>query len=269
MGGHTHHYCRADGGRAISVQHDHNRAADGLAFALATHPALLATINPMSHLPFLPCPQLMEALLPAFAPCSHFGDTCAGIARWAPENGHVPRGFIGGFGSLEEIDLVLIIAEPGDPLKGEHHDVEGNDPGAVINRVVGYVFEQFETQRTQFQRNLRRILDGCWPDMPLRDQLCRTWVTESYLCSAPRESGPVPSASAEACVHDYLAPQIALLADRAVVACGKKAQRRLRLVGGDRLDVGAVAPPAGNLPRVRAEWGAIPGYVAQRRAART
>lgn len=224
----------------------------------------------MPRLPFLPSPQLVRILLPAFAPCQHFGDSCAGIATWAPENGHVPRGFIGAFGSLEEIDLVLVIAEPGDPLKGEHHDVEGTDPEAVINRVAGYVFEQFETQRTQFQRNLRRILDGCWPDMPLRDQLRRTWVTESYLCSAPRESGPVPWASAKACVQDYLAQEVDLLADRAIVACGRKAQRRLRLVGGEYLEVGAVAPPAGNLPRVRAEWNAkIRRYVAERRAART
>ena len=50
---------------------------------------------------------------------------------------------------------------------------------------------------------------------------------ESYLCFAPREGGDVRKQSRSGSGRDYLAPQLPLLADRAIVACGGKAQPRL------------------------------------------
>ncbi|MBV9100102.1 MAG: hypothetical protein JOZ46_01340 [Candidatus Dormibacteraeota bacterium] len=88
-------------------------------------------------------------------------------------------------------------------------------------------------------------------------------MTESYLCSAPREGGSVPRDSWSVCARDYLKPQVELLADRAIVACGAKAEQRLREVGARFLRVGAVAPPGCNRSGVREGWQRIPGYIAE------
>lgn|SRR6266498_643166 len=55
---------------------------------------------------------LIQSLLPAHAPCVHFSGACAEIMRWKPAQGHVPRGFCGATGNLEEVELVLVTAEP-------------------------------------------------------------------------------------------------------------------------------------------------------------
>ena len=124
-------------------------------------------------------------------------------------------------------------------------------------------------RHAQFSRNFRRILDDCWPDLSLYEQMRRTWKAESYLCSAQRESGPVPRASWSVCGHDYLAPQLSLLADRAIVACGGKARDRLEALGFTRFfSVPAIAPPEGNKPHAREEHRKIREYVAECNAER-
>jgi hypothetical protein len=209
-----------------------------------------------------PCPELVRILAPAYEPCRHFGGACDGIARWDPAHGHVPRGFNGAFGTLDEIELVLVVGEPGDPWSGEHYNPESS-PSEHIESLTERSLPALNV-RDMFVTNLRRILNGCWPDLSLYEQLRRTWITESYLCSAPRESGPVPRRSWSVCCRDYLAPQLSLLADRAIVGCGRKAQQRMEAVGVRRfLAVPAIAPPEGNKPRARDAHRMIPAYVAE------
>ena len=211
-----------------------------------------------------PCPELLEILAPAFEPCRHFKGACAGIARWDPVVGHIPRGFKGALGTLDEIELVLVVAEPGDTWATEFFDSESS-PTEYIERITEYSFPTME-MRDAFSMNLRRILDDCWPGLSLHDQFRRTWITESYLCSAPRESGPVPRQSWSVCGRDYLAPQLSLLSDRAIVACGVKAQQRIEALGFKSfLPVPAIAPPEGNKPRAREMHRKIPEYLALRR----
>ena len=45
--------------------------------------------------------------------CSNFED-CG--ADYAPEKGHVPRGFSGATGSLDEVYLVIVSAQPSKPF---------------------------------------------------------------------------------------------------------------------------------------------------------
>jgi len=65
-------------------------------------------------------PKLATVLAPAYAPCLEFQRACTEM-RWDPSQGHVPRGSLGATGSLEEVELVLVFAEPGDPHAGEQH----------------------------------------------------------------------------------------------------------------------------------------------------
>ena len=132
-----------------------------------------------------PCPELVGILAPALEPCRHFAGVCAGAARWDPVHGHVPRGFKGAFGTLNDIGLVLVVAEPGDPFHDERYNAESS-PVEYIEKITEYSLHAL-TRRDMFTTNFRRILDDCRPRLSLYDQLRRTSTTESYLCSAPRE----------------------------------------------------------------------------------
>ena len=191
-------------------------------------------------------------MLPAYAPCPEFERGCRGVARWQPANGHVPRGFVGAFGKLADIRLVMVVAEPGDPLDDENHDAP--DPVTMIDETARYVYEAFARRATSFHANLRRLLDWCWPGEDLDTQLTRTWIVDSYLCSAPKETGPVPIGAVRACAANYLAPQLRLLSARPVIALGKKAQSRVAGFHDDVIAAWAVAPPGANRPEARASW---------------
>lgn len=95
----------------------------------------------------------------------------------------MPRGFLGAAGSLEEVELVMVFAEPGDPHEGERH--EG------MTTAYDYATFGFSTGKDLFHRNVREILSLCWPEMSFEQQMRKVWLTESVLCSARKEGGSV------------------------------------------------------------------------------
>lgn len=193
--------------------------------------------------------QLRDVLLGAYAPCAAFDGSCHRM-RWSPQQGHVPRGFCGATGALEDVGLVMVFAEPGDPHVGEQHEGE---PEEILNSAYLYAYESFKSGRDQFHRNVRKLLDLCWPDMVFEEQMQRTWMTDSVLCSAERECGAVPSSVARECRNLYLIKQLALFPRAVVVAFGGKARERMRGIPGV-LTAHAVAPPGANAPAARESW---------------
>ncbi len=211
----------------------------------------------MTHLPAV---ELADLLRPAYGPCPEFEGACGGVARWAPEEGHVPRGFTGACGALGEVEVVLLLAEPGDPLDGQAFP-----PGLGARDFIGDASantrSSYERSATRFHANMRSILDLLFPGTGLAEQLRKAWIAETYLCSAPVEGGRVPAAAERACAGRFLARQLRLLSGRPVVALGDKAQRRVRRlvreVSGleSRLvDAWAASPPGANDPRARRSW---------------
>jgi len=195
-------------------------------------------------------PSLAVLLAPAYAPCPAFADNCREM-RWNPAQGNVPRGFLGAAGELKEIDLVLAFAKPGDPNIGESH--EG------VESAYRYAIFAFESGKNQFHRNVRAILDTCWPALSFEAQMKKVWMTESVLCSAPKEGGSVTAAATRECGVRYLTAQLALLPQALVVALGGKAQNRLRAIGiTDFLAASAVAPPGCNFRGAQESWARIP-----------
>lgn len=193
---------------------------------------------------------LARLLDTAYAPCSGFVDPCKEM-RWNPEQGHVPRGFLGAAGSLEEIKLVLVFAEPGDPHAGETHK--------GLATAYDYATFAFETGKDQFHRNVRAILDACWPTLSFNEQMKRVWMTESVLCSAVKEGGSVSVKASRYCGKNYLLAQLQLLPNALVVALGGKAQSRLRSLGHTGfLPAFAVAPPGCNFFGAKESWDRIP-----------
>lgn len=143
--------------------------------------------------------------------------------RLDPANGHVPRGFWGALGKLRDVELVLVFAEPGDPLPGESH--------TGIESAMEFSLACLRTGATPFHKNTRRILNLCFPGQSLDEQLRKTWRTNSVLCSAKRESGSVLPAVEDICMRTYLRGQLDLLGHALIAAFGGKAQRRLRREG--------------------------------------
>ena len=182
-------------------------------------------------------PLLRTSLLPAYGPassghakgCPRFRNICSQM-RWCPSSGHVPRGFWGALGDVRDVELVLVAAEPGDPLPDESH--KGiQSPLELFESVSEYSLQCLRSPATPFHRNIRLILDLCFPHQPLDQQLRRTWRTNAVLCSAEVECGPVPRQIEETCVTTYLRRQLALLPHAFVAALGDKAQRRLERQG--------------------------------------
>lgn len=195
--------------------------------------------------------QALQSLLaPAYAPCEKFTGACSEM-RWQPEAGHVPRGFLGSTGSLEEVELVLVFAEPGDPHENEKHK--------DMHSAHAYAKSCYASGKDLFHRNVRKILKDCWPNDSFEEQLRKVWLTESVLCSARKECGPVSSKAARACGELYLLKQLELFPNALVVALGGKAQRRLRAIGFTNfLAVFAAAPPGCNRIKAAATWAQIP-----------
>jgi hypothetical protein len=166
--------------------------------------------------------QLLKVIQPAYGPCPHFRGVCKKM-RWDPSNGHVPRGFWGALGNIRDVELVLVFAEPGDPLPGESH--------TGIESAMEFSLACLRTGATPFHRNVRHILNLCFPGQSLDEQLRRTWRTNSVLCSAERESGPVLRAVEDTCMKTYLRAQLDLLEYALIAAFGGKAQSRLKRGG--------------------------------------
>jgi hypothetical protein len=184
--------------------------------------------------PLRPAQELIDILLPAFGPCPAMQGNCHGHVRWCPEKGDIPRGFRGGTGRPDSIELVLVCAEPGDAYKDEHYC----DPKALDKLLSAYRqgHRHIESPRDSFAKNIREILKLAFPKLGLAEQLQRTWITEAVLCSARKECGRVPSKVERECVSRYLVRQLRLLPNARIVALGRKAWRRLQAIPGVRVE---------------------------------
>ena len=179
-----------------------------------------------------PNEALNKVLAPAYEPCRHmrvFGGRCP-QSRWNPTNGHVPRGFLGATGELDEVELVIVLAEPGDPKDTEKYadELPSSD---TVRRVVDFVHETFANRKDRrvhgkVQRVIRWFLDCWFGDMDFEHQLRRVWITQARLCS--RGPGPYSTAFYQPCGDAYLAAQLQLLPDVPIIAFGDKAEKALQ-----------------------------------------
>jgi hypothetical protein len=212
-------------------------------------------------------PSLKKILLPAY-PCPEFDNACKGKMRWAPKAGHIPRGFSGACGKVSEVELVLVFAEPGNPHPEQRRSrLDGADD--YLDSAFEYSIEALRNGKDLFHKNVRKILDACWPSMPFEEQLRKTWLTESVLCSAPKESGPVPRDVYMPCGQRYLLRELARFRDALIVAVGTKARDRLQALGVKNvMPVGAASPPGCNKPEARESWEQIRSELSRRRRVR-
>ena len=139
-------------------------------------------------------PALKEIFEPAYR-CVGFDGTCNPSMRWAPHKGHTPRGFYGATGDLEEVVLVLVLAEPGNPSP---------NPGpeecyADVASAFAFTGHCYLNAGGPGHENVRIIVRRCFPDLSLVDAIRKVWITESVLCSAPS-----PGANIKAGIERFL-----------------------------------------------------------------
>jgi len=196
-----------------------------------------------------PNTRITELLDPGYGPCPEFAQACKEM-RWQPERGHVPRGFAGATGELSEVELVLVVAEPGEPVQGRD-----SINGAPLESAYYDAMHSFRTGRDLFHRNVRKILDLCWPGMPFDLVMRKVWVTESVLCSATITTGPVSRTACRACGERYLISQLELFPSAVVVTLGTKASDRLTTLGVKGfVSAWSVAPPGCNRKEAADSW---------------
>lgn len=205
-----------------------------------------------------PAPALAAILAPAYAPCPALESTCGCKAvRWEPGAGHVPRGSCGAVGTPEEVQLVLVCAEPGDPHEAESHAEDGSPEGRFTS-VTRYAWDCFSTGKDLFHRNVRELLNCCWPGLSFEAQMRKTWITDSVLCSASKEGGPVSGRIERECATRFLVPQLKQFPGAVIVALGRKAERRLARAGITGFEFAlSVAPPGCNRAAARESWARI------------
>ena len=206
----------------------------------------------------LPAPELVEFLLPALRPCKNFG-TCP-QAIWSPVDGHIPRGPTGAFGSIGDVKVVLVFAEPGHPHVSESYD-SADSPEQMLRQTSQYAFHCLSHGKDLFHRNIRWFLSEIFPGQKLEDQLKRVWLTEGRLCSIENEIGNINDMT---CAGTFLKGQLDLLPNAVIVGCGGKAQRYLRKLGVAHLSVFAFAPPGANFKRARPSWEAAIAEIKER-----
>ena len=140
---------------------------------------------------YTPAEELVEILQSAYDPCRGFKGLCSGTAKWAPEKGHVPRGFVGALGSIEEVKVVILAAQPGLPLPEEPGLFSQAGKGELLERTCQFTFECFRRSREKYHDGIRYLLNQVFhPNRNLEDQLHRAWITQTYLCSAPKGHEP-------------------------------------------------------------------------------
>jgi hypothetical protein len=214
----------------------------------------------------LPNAALIDALLPAYAPCAHlrqFGGLCR-ESHWQPESGHLPRGYVGATGALADVEVVMVFAEPGRPYDGERFEVS-TDPKETVHSLAVHAHHHVSGGTELFHRNIRRFLDRLYPTLTFDQQLRHAWLTEGRLCSIDDEIG---DARDDTCARHYLSRQLQLLPNAVVVAFGGKAQRYLRRLGMPHVPAFAMAPPGCNQRAAAPSWEAAARVVEARRAAR-
>ena len=203
---------------------------------------------------YLPPPELREILLPSYSPCpgfrrsvvnahSHLGirnkDMCLAdsLVRW---------------GSLDEVQVVILVAEPGDPHSEESYVFDDS----LMTQTSKYAFNVYQTGKDLYHRNLRFLINLVFPKATLEQQLRKTWIADTYLCSARKEGDSVPRQAERECAERFLAKQLELLKDRPVVALGGKAQRRAKPYSPNLIKAYSVAPPGCNRREARPSWEA-------------
>lgn len=207
----------------------------------------------------IPTDELKSLLMESYRPCRFFGQCRE--ARWGPDNGHIPRGYVGATGTPKDVEVIMVFSEPGHPHEGESYDASLGAEG-LMTACTSHAYQSFRNGTDLFHRNVRWFISELYPDLTFDEQLERVWLTEGRLCSIDVEIG---NTTDRTCAANYLVEQIRLLPNATVVAFGGKAKHYLKGLGVDFIGAYALAPPGANHRPARPSWEAAVAEIERRR----
>lgn len=205
--------------------------------------------------------QLQALMESAYQPCKNFS-VCP-EAKWKPEAGHIPRGILGATGALEDVEIVMVFAEPGHPHLKETYG-PSQDPSDLLGQAMDYIFESYRDGTDLFHRNVRAFLDSLFPGKSFEEQLRFVWLTEGRLCSVENEIGGLRD---KTCSQTFLVNQIQLFPNATVAAFGGKAQKYLKGLGLAHVGAYAMSPPGANRKKAKETWELVKQAVENNRLA--
>lgn len=178
---------------------------------------------------------LIEVLLPSLFPCEYFKGPCADKCLWKPQLGFVPRGYFGATGNLNDVELILVTAEPGDPADGE---VYIGQPEEILQKYLTEVESHFRNESLRrsgraapYHVGINTILSYFLPNDDFDSRWKKTWLTDAVLCSAKVSGGQIDKVVELTCGSAYLRKQLELFPSAYVLALGNKANNRIRRCG--------------------------------------
>lgn len=177
--------------------------------------------------------------------CNNFG-VCA-EAKYDPSMGHIPRGFSGATGTLDQVLLVMVMAEPGFPLPDEVYSGEPEEDLKVL-----LSSKYLRSGENQIHRNVLQFLNDVFPMFAgnVDELLKRVWLTESRHCSIAHEIGNIRKRDRLICSERHLVEQVKMFPNAIVLLAGGKAKQVKNLISNS-IECGAFAPPGCNHFNVR------------------
>ena len=138
-------------------------------------------------------------------------------AMYDPSAGHVPRGFGGATGELDDVRLVVVSNGPTDPIAGESYS---GSPDDDLKKILTSEYMFDETQG--IHKNLRLFLNWVFPDLGdnFIAQRRHVWTTNSLQCTF---SNKRPVIGDRRRCSKYLIATLQHFQNPAVVLAGRKA----------------------------------------------
>lgn len=203
--------------------------------------------NLQTNTQHLPCQSVSQALSKLLYKCEGFAKGCSKEERekgvvWKPENGYIPRGMLGATGTIDEVQLILVLAEPGNPHEGDDYWLRENygikvstseDRERMFKAACEYTYKCYAKHKDTHHTNVRVILDLCFGSaIGFDTQLKHVWITESTLCSLPENQpesgGHMPVDISERCAILQINKQLNLFPNAMVALIGGKARTRAK-----------------------------------------
>ena len=122
---------------------------------------------------------------------------------------------------MNAAELVMVLAEPGQPngYRPEHY----HDMDTAFENTGQY----YRTGTDPGHRNVRGIINRCFPGLSFQQAMHKVWITESVLCSVKSDTlGRITAPCERYAVETYLLPQLRLFPNAIVAAMGGKSRKQ-------------------------------------------
>jgi hypothetical protein len=182
---------------------------------------------------------------------------------WDFSLGFAPRWFRGDWQYPEKVRLVLLMAEPSTPNRGEFYSTDGEEWFEKVVTRPSDGFWAINQERT-FKKRLKWFVQECGFD--LNDHIS-TWsqvvMSNTFWLTLPeKEKFRRPPRELERYfLNTYLRPMLLSFTNATIVGAGDKADKRLNFIKVSHESIGALSPPGCNFPAVIARQRVIANQI--------